>query len=64
MGNISSQNFIERVNYECPICMKSNKLPNIAGKFFIINESQCQCNGCNSIYPKNQFYKFINKKDI
>ena len=51
--------FIQRefVNYDCPTCRKSNKLPNIGGRFFIINESQCQCNGCKTVYPKEQFYK-------
>jgi hypothetical protein len=32
-------------------------IPNIAGRFFIINDTQCQCNGCNTVYPKSQFYK-------
>ncbi len=59
MGNASSQNIINPVNYNCPCCMKGKKLPNIAGRFFIINESQCQCNGCGTIYPKQQFYKTV-----
>lgn len=45
------------VNYDCPTCMSSGRLPNIAGKFFIINDTQCQCNGCNTIYEKSRFYK-------
>ncbi len=57
MGSSQSHNIIEPVNYNCPTCMKTDKLPNIAGRFFIINESQCQCNGCNTVYPKNMFYK-------
>ena len=61
MGVTFSQNFIEPVNYNCPICMEEgrHKLPNIAGRFFIINKQQCQCNGCKTIYPKNQFYKKV-----
>ena len=35
------------------------KIPNIAGRFHIINETQCQCNGCNTIYPKSEYYKKI-----
>jgi hypothetical protein len=37
--------------------MSSNKLPNIAGRFFLINESECQCNGCNTVFDKKHFYK-------
>lgn len=59
MGNISSHNMIERniSNYNCSICKKSGKLPNIAGRFYIINEQECICNGCNTIYKKEQIYK-------
>jgi len=61
MGNTTSHKIIQPVNYYCPKCMEEGKynIPNIAGRFHIINESQCQCNGCNTIYPKNQFYKKI-----
>jgi hypothetical protein len=45
------------VNYNCPVCMNSNKLPNRAGKFFLINETECQCNGCQTIFQKKRFYK-------
>ena len=50
------------VNYNCPECKKKNKLPNIAGRFFIINDTECQCNGCGTIYPKSQFYKDVTVK--
>lgn len=43
-------------NYHCPTCKKTNKLPNIAGRFYIINDSQCRCNACNSIFDKSLFY--------
>ena len=59
MGNISSQNIIEPVNYNCPECQKTDKLPNIAGRFFIVNDKECQCNGCGTKYPKSQFYKTV-----
>lgn len=59
MGNTSSNNNIIPVNYQCPTCMgkKANVIPNMAGRFFIINDKECQCNGCKTIYPKEQFYK-------
>lgn len=45
------------VNYDCPKCKNSGKIPNISGRFYIINKYQCQCNGCKTIYPKSQIYK-------
>jgi hypothetical protein len=45
------------VNYNCPVCKNTRKTPNITGKFFLINDTQCKCNGCNTIFPKKQFYK-------
>ena len=53
MGNNFSQ---QKCNYHCPICRLSGKIPNIAGKFIIINETQCKCNGCNYIYNKKIYY--------
>jgi hypothetical protein len=60
MGNILNRT-INPVNYNCPNCMGQGKeiIPNIAGRFFIINDTQCQCNGCNTVYPKSQFYKQV-----
>lgn len=46
-------------NYDCPVCVKSGKIPNISGKFFIINDNECKCNACNTIFPKSMFYKKI-----
>ena len=45
------------VNYDCPVCMASNKLPNAGGRFFLINESECQCNGCNTKFDRTVYYK-------
>ena len=56
MGQTTSRN-TNPVNYDCPVCMASNKLPNAGGRFFLINETQCQCNGCNTIFDKTKFYK-------
>ena len=61
MGNTTSHNIIKHVNYNCPTCMKTNKLPNIAGKFHIINDTDCQCNGCQTIYPKEQIFKQLDR---
>lgn len=60
MGNLTS-NSVNPVNYDCPKCMEKDKrrIPNLAGKFFIINETECKCNGCNTVYPKSQFYKIV-----
>lgn len=45
------------VNYDCPVCISSGRLPNASGRFHIINETQCQCNGCHTIFDKSKFYK-------
>jgi hypothetical protein len=57
MGNIFSNKKVKFVNYNCPVCMESGLTPNIAGKFFIINDKECQCNGCKKIFNKSDFYK-------
>ena len=44
------------VNYNCPTCKESGKTPNMGGRFFLINDDECKCNGCDTIYPKQQFY--------
>lgn len=59
MGNTQSPNIVQPVNYNCPVCSKSGEIPNIAGRFFLINEKECQCNGCKSKFPKEQFYKSV-----
>jgi hypothetical protein len=57
MGASSSSKIHNPVNNDCPICKSSGKLPNIGGRFFIINETECQCNGCNTIFKKEIYYK-------
>ena len=47
------------VNYDCPVCQNSGKLPNIAGKFFIISSTECKCNGCNTVFEKSRFFKQV-----
>ena len=54
---ISSLQFqTAKCNYNCPVCRVSGRLPNIAGRFFIVSETKCQCNACNSIFDKDLFY--------
>lgn len=55
MGNQFSQQTL-KCNYNCPVCKSTGATPNMAGRFFIINETQCQCNGCNTIFEKTMFY--------
>jgi len=45
------------VNHDCPVCQTTGRVPNIAGKFFIINETECKCNGCNTVFEKTRFFK-------
>ena len=47
----------ERCNYMCPVCKKSGKMPTISGRFYIINDTECQCNACYTIFHKNMFYQ-------
>jgi len=43
---------ISKCNYNCPVCRASGSVPNMAGRFYIINTYECQCNGCNTIFSK------------
>lgn len=61
MGNSVSHNILEPVNYYCPNCKESGKIPNIAGRFHIISLTHCKCNGCENIFEKKDFYKSIDK---
>jgi hypothetical protein len=44
-------------NYYCYFCKESGKIPNILGRFYLIDENNCICNGCNTIYDKKFYYK-------
>ena len=46
-----------KCNYDCPVCQKTGKTPNMAGRFFLINDTQCKCNACETVFPKEQFYE-------
>jgi len=56
MGNLFSTSS-RTCNYNCKVCMASGKDPNMVGRFHIINESQCKCNGCNTVFEKSMVYK-------
>jgi hypothetical protein len=60
MGSNYSREYFKNVcNYYCPVCINSGKIPNISGRFFLINQYECQCNGCGNIFNKNLFYKIV-----
>lgn len=61
MGSTYS-NYETRVNYNCPVCMEKGLLPNLAGNFYLINDTQCKCNGCNTVFDKKDYYKKYNPK--
>jgi transposase-like protein len=51
------------VNYHCPMCKSSGKIPNLVGKFIEINEYQFKCNGCNSYFNKKSIYSLSANKE-
>jgi hypothetical protein len=67
MGNVFEKNaqqqpifdVNEKCNYNCPTCQKSGRTPNMAGRFFIINDLECKCNACDSIFPKERYFKIV-----
>jgi recombinational DNA repair protein RecR len=40
------------VNYDCLTCRQTQNVPNLLGKFVVLNETEYQCNSCNTIYKK------------
>lgn len=48
-------------NYNCATCRKSNKLPNILGKFVVQEDNSIFCTGCNKVFEKEELTK-QNKK--
>jgi uncharacterized Zn finger protein len=67
MGNIISniiikpniKSKIRQDNYKCPSCMEEGQIHNINRRFHIISLTQCQCNGCGSIFKKKDFYNTV-----
>ena len=58
MGTNFSQN---KCNYNCSVCIQSGNTPNIAGRFYIINGTQCRCNACHTIFDKSIMYNQTNR---
>lgn len=54
-----------KCNYHCPVCRSKYLHPNIAGRFHLITPTLCQCNGCNTIFEKSEFYaKPVNPRNL
>ena len=51
-----------KCNYNCPVCQKTGKTPNMAGRFFLINDTECKCNACETVFPKEKFYKNVSNE--
>ena len=51
------------VNYHCPVCKKTNKPPNLVGKFVLINDLHFQCSGCNALFNKSSIISFYSYKE-
>lgn len=47
---------MRKCNALCPVCKKSGQIPNLAGRFYLIENGMCQCNGCNTVFDKKLFY--------
>jgi recombinational DNA repair protein RecR len=47
-----TQSKAKGVNYDCVICKQTKEVPNLIGKFNIINETEYKCNSCNTIFKK------------
>jgi hypothetical protein len=63
---LSQSTSAEICNYNCPVCKESGKIPNLAGRFFIISNTECQCSGCNTVFQKKDYYKSVdeNKDEV
>jgi hypothetical protein len=59
LSKIQQQN---GVNYDCPVCKKTNRPPNLAGKFVLINDYQYKCSGCSTLFNKNTIFSFYSDK--
>ena len=46
------------VNYDCPVCKKTNRPPNLVGKFVLVNDYQYKCSGCNTLFDKKSIISF------
>lgn len=46
------------VNYNCKVCMKKGELPNINGRFIILdwNPNVCECTGCHNRFRTQDYF--------
>jgi hypothetical protein len=56
--NISKIKERNGVNHDCPVCKNTKKVPNLVGRFILINEYQYKCSGCDSLFNKNTIFSF------
>ena len=45
-------------NYYCKVCKSSGGVPNILGRFIILDNKNIFCTGCKSEFPKDELNKF------
>jgi hypothetical protein len=50
---MNQQAKLSGVNYDCAVCKQTKRLPNLLGKFVIINTTEYQCNSCETIYKRD-----------
>lgn len=56
---------IRYVNNDCPVCMKDkNAIPNKGGRFFIVDDEHCVCNGCGNKFKKSEYYVDVSQLDV
>lgn len=60
MGQIFSKSAKMHCNYDCTICKKSGNVPNILGRFIIIENDNFKCTGCNNMFTKEELDEICN----
>ena len=53
----STYPFKRACNYHCIVCKTSGRVPNLAGRFYSVNERHYQCSGCMNVFEKAQTFK-------
>lgn len=46
-------------NYYCKVCKQTDKLPNILGKFVIMEDGRMSCTGCKNEFTKEESSKYF-----
>lgn len=60
MGAIGSKPIA--CNYDCPICQKSGNIPNLLGRFILIENDKMKCTGCNNLFTREELAKQLGNK--